>query len=750
MRLVLACLCIFVLSATNALAQFDTATVVGTVRDTSGSVVPSAKVTLTSVETGIAVVKTSSGDGNYEFAAVKPGLYVVTAEKTGFAIALVDNVQVQVGARLRVDLQMPVGQLTEKVEVTAASAAHRDRLEPARPGDHRRADARPSADLPRVLGAGAADHRRQARRSSLTTGNTPREGAFNVNGLRSTFNNFLIDGVDNNAYGTSNQGFSNQVMQPPPDAIGEFRVVTNNMSAEYGRAAGATINVNYRSGTNQFHGDGWEFFRDTALNAAGFFKPPTGKPPLRPQSVRRRHRRPDRPEQARSSSAITRACGRRGRPPAFATIATPQQRQGILSVDIRDPRTGVVYPAGTPIPMTAFARKVLGGVAGYEPRRQPRTTTRSCRSSPATPTRPAAKSTCRLTPTLVAVRPLRLPQPRRPTISRTSRCRPAAPATATSTRATSSSCSASTWTPTGRSLLEARLRLVVDAGGQESAGARVRQRIRPVRAPGSADRRAHRRRAADAADQRLFGSRTPGDEPAVAVPDRLQPEGQLHVDGRGALASRAATSSSGSTPKCRTSTRSTAATPTTASSRDRRAPPRPTSTTSPTSCSACARSTRSAASSSPICAGTCSSPTCRTTGARRSRLTLNLGVRYEYSTPYWEKDNILTNFDPATNTMVFAKDGSIADRALVNPDRNNFGPRLGFAYTLTPGTVIRGGYGVSYVHFSRAGGGDLLPHQRARRSSTRSSTRPSRLRRRSCRRSRDIRRDSPIRRSSTR
>ena len=59
--------------------------------------------------------------------------------------------------------------------------------------------------------------------------------------------------------------------------------------------------------------------------------------------------------------------------------------------------------------------------------------------------------------------------------------------------------------------------------------------------------------------------------------------------------------------------------------------------------------------------------------------------------------------------MVFAKDGSIADRALVNPDRNNFGPRLGFAYTLTPGMVVRGGYGVSYVHFSRAGGGDLLP-----------------------------------------
>ena len=93
------------------------------------------------------------------------------------------------------------------------------------------------------------------RLSALNTGGfTPREGSFNVNGLRSTFNNFLIDGVDNNAYGTSNQGFSNQVMQPSPDAVAEFKVVTNNMSAEYGAAAGATINVAYASGTNRFRG----------------------------------------------------------------------------------------------------------------------------------------------------------------------------------------------------------------------------------------------------------------------------------------------------------------------------------------------------------------------------------------------------------------------------------------------------------------------------------------------------------------
>ena len=91
------------------------------------------------------------------------------------------------------------------------------------------------------------------------------------------------------------------------------------------------------------------------------------------------------------------------------------------------------------------------------------------------------------------------------------------------------------------------------------------------------------------------------------------------------------------------------------------------------------------------------------------RLTLNLGVRYEYATPWVEKDNILSNFDPRSLSMVIARDGSLKDRSTLNPDRNNFAPRLGFALTVTPETVVRGGYGISYVHFHRAGGANVLP-----------------------------------------
>src|SRR5215475_8547760 len=270
------------LTANPAWAQFETASVVGTVHDSTGAVVPGATVTLTSIETGVSASRTTNDSGLYEFVTVKAGGYIVTAEKEGFSRALVDNLPVQGGARQRVDLGLGVGRGSEGIQVTASS--------PLIEHDSSQRGQVITGDQIRQLALNGREYSALAlispgvRQSALnkSTNGTPREGAFNVNGLRSTFNNFLIDGVDNNAYGTSNQGFSNQVMQPPPDAVAEFKVVTNNQSAEYGRSAGATVNVAYRSGTNQFHGAGWEFFRDTALNASNYFKPVTGeKPPLR-------------------------------------------------------------------------------------------------------------------------------------------------------------------------------------------------------------------------------------------------------------------------------------------------------------------------------------------------------------------------------------------------------------------------------------------------------------------------------------
>ena len=251
--LALALLC---LGAASTFAQFETASVLGTLRDSSSAVVAGATVTLTNTATGISASATTDSDGNYEFFTVRIGTYRLTGEKQAFATATADNVKVGIGARQRVDLTLVVGQVTETVQVTSDVSL----LETDSSQRGQAISSRQAVELPLngreysalvLLTTGA-------RLSALSTGsaNALREGSFNVNGLRSTFNNFLLDGLDNNAYGTSNQGFSNQVMQPPPDAVAEFKVVTNNMSAEYGRSGGATINVAYASGMNRRPGSG--------------------------------------------------------------------------------------------------------------------------------------------------------------------------------------------------------------------------------------------------------------------------------------------------------------------------------------------------------------------------------------------------------------------------------------------------------------------------------------------------------------
>src|SRR5262245_23031768 len=254
--------CVLIFSAALPVgAQFETASLVGTVRDRSGGVVQDATVTLTNTATGESFKRGTDKDGLYEFVTVRPGGYVISAEKPGFSIALVDNVQVEVAARQRFDLQVEPGQVTETVQVTAsAPLLETDSSQRAQVITGSQIIALPLNGREYSALAFLTNGVRQAAIGRIP--GTPREGSMNVNGLRSVFNNFLIDGVDNNAYGTSNQGFSNQVMQPAPDAISEFKVVTNNESAEYGRSAGATVNVAYQSGSNALHGSAWEFLRD--------------------------------------------------------------------------------------------------------------------------------------------------------------------------------------------------------------------------------------------------------------------------------------------------------------------------------------------------------------------------------------------------------------------------------------------------------------------------------------------------------
>ena len=228
------------------MAQFDTAEVLGTVRDNSGAVVSRANILLVNQGTGIQAKTVSGEDGNFTFSNVRIGSYTVSAEAPGFSKAVAKDITVNVNARQRVDLMLQVGAVTETVEVTAAAAV----LETDSSSRSQLINTKGVVELP-------LNGRSYSDLALLTTGvvKAPayaggREGAFIVNGLRSTYNNYLLDGVDNNAYGTSNQGFANQVAQPSPDAVAEFKVITNNYSAEYGRFGGVTIDVVMRSGTN--------------------------------------------------------------------------------------------------------------------------------------------------------------------------------------------------------------------------------------------------------------------------------------------------------------------------------------------------------------------------------------------------------------------------------------------------------------------------------------------------------------------
>jgi Carboxypeptidase regulatory-like domain/TonB-dependent Receptor Plug Domain len=696
---------LLLLGASPAFAQFDSASVVGTVRDASGALVPGAKVTLTSSDTGISVSKTTGDTGTYEFIAVKPGLYVVTAEKTGFALALVDNVNVQVAARLRVDLQMPVGQVTEKVEVTASS--------PLLETDSSQRGQVVTGDQTRALPLLSREYSSLAMLttgvklggSSLTTGNTPREGAFNVNGLRSVFNNFLIDGVDNNAYGTSNQGFSNQVMQPAPDAIGEFKVVTNNMSAEYGRAAGATINVNYRSGTNVVHGAGWEFLRDDSLNATGFFKPANGKPAIdRSQFggvvggpiVKNKAFFFGDYEGQRQTRKVT----------AISSIATPAQRQGIFTVDVRDPRTGTVYPAGTAIPMTEFARKVMAGLPDTTSSGNTNNYT-TLQQFDADYDKANGKVDLQASPSVslfgrYGFRNLNtFDQPPIPLPSGGS-------GNGAIYARNRQGVVGATWAQSAQSLLEVRFGYSWTQAGKNPPALGSQSAQDQFGLPGLPN------------DPRISGGLPTilvtgysdlgrqATNPQWQYPTVYNPKVNYtwtrgtHSFKTGYEFQRISTEVQDVNPLYGRDTYNGSFTrPAGAAASnlynlaDFELGLRAQYALSSVLVAHLRRNMQFAYIQDDWRAG--------------AKLTLNLGLRYEYSTPYWEHDNILSNYDPAANAIVKAGDGGIGDRALINPDRDNFGPRLGFAYTATDKTVLRGGYGVSYVHFSRAGGGDILP-----------------------------------------
>src|ERR1700733_4092112 len=354
--------------ASSAFGQFETAEVLGTVHDPSDKTIAKASVTLTNQGTGIEAKTTTNEDGDYDFLNVKVGKYTVSVEAPGFSKVSTQDVDVQVEARQRVDFKMQVGEVTQSVQVSGVATV----LETDTSEHSQVINTQEVVELPlngrdyTNLALLATNVHISPQALSFSPSGTPREGAFNVNGMRSTYNNFLLDGLDNNSYGTSNQNFSSQVVQPSPDALSEFRVITSNFSAEYGRVGGGVVTAALRSGTNQFHGTAYEFFRNTDLNAIGYIFG------ARPSTF-------EKPTLHRNQFGVT-----IGGPIIknklfffadyegyrqlqgylnFYTLPDAAERTGILPVPVVNPLTGAVYPAGAQIPMTPFAAAGLAGLA---------------------------------------------------------------------------------------------------------------------------------------------------------------------------------------------------------------------------------------------------------------------------------------------------------------------------------------------------------------------------------------------------
>ncbi len=265
--------CILALSlAVSVWSQGLTGTIVGTITDPAGGVIPNATIVVKNVNTNAQQQSTTDTSGAYRVIGLVPGEYTVSVEASGFRRTMISAQQVDVSTPVRVDLTLPVGQTTETI--TVESTAVQVNSDDAQLGRV----LRDIPQLPVLSGNGGRNALQLVGLQpgvTLATGSTNAIGPFSINGQRTQANNYLLDGADSNDLAIN---VPDTVQQISPDAIGEFRVVTGPGKAEYGRNAGATIEVVTKSGGNSFHGDLSETFRNRVLNAVPFFQKNTPGP----------------------------------------------------------------------------------------------------------------------------------------------------------------------------------------------------------------------------------------------------------------------------------------------------------------------------------------------------------------------------------------------------------------------------------------------------------------------------------------
>ncbi len=270
-RFVLGPLLVLSLAWFPASAQTFTGTFVGTVNDSTGAALPKASITVTNLETSATRSVLTDASGNYLVTLLPPGNYKITVEAKGFKKTVRESVPLQVNQEQRVDFSMAVGQVSE--EVVVSTELPLVQTESATVGTV--VEQREVTELP-------LNGRNFLQLNLLVPGTLPgakgsqlgtQGGSINVHGLREASNFFWMDGIDN-----TTMAIGQLVVNPPTYTVQEFKVQSPTYSAEFGRTAGAQINVITRSGSNSLHGDVYEFLRNSALDAKNFFDPP-GKIP---------------------------------------------------------------------------------------------------------------------------------------------------------------------------------------------------------------------------------------------------------------------------------------------------------------------------------------------------------------------------------------------------------------------------------------------------------------------------------------
>lgn len=713
MSKVLKYLALLCLAAFPMLSQFETAEILGTIHDPSDAVLRDVRVTLTNIATGIQKKTVSDDAGDYHFFDVPVGEYTVAAELTGFQAFKTTGVRANVNARQRVDMTLQVGSVNQSVEVHGAA----ETLETDTSAHAQEVNTQQIVELP-LNGRNFSDLALLAtnvHRSPISiapVASTPREGAFNANGLRSTYNNFLLDGLDNNAYSTSNQGFSNQVAQPSPDAISEFQVITANYSAEYGRVGGAVVNVAMRSGTNQLHGTAYDFVRNTDLNAIGYI---FGQRPATFQ----------KPTLQRNQFGVTvggpviknrvfffadyEGFRQLARNLNFDSLPTLAERAGVLPYAVRDPRSGTAYAANTQIPTTAltpFALAVLNALPapnlpGTSNNYEASLLTRDYAD------KYDAKIDGQINERMTAF--LRFDQKKDNQFYQPDIPGPSGGNGNGNVRILDQMAAAGyDWTITPSSIIEARLGFTHILGGKfpPYLGGASEQSLYGIPGLPTSPNLTGGLNTQSVSGFSTFGRQATN--PQFQNPISWDPKLNYSL-----VRGKHAIKLGFEYEAIRTEVMDINPVYGLDAYAGQFSKP------------AGGTGTSAVYNLSDFLFGLPSQVQLANyliTNYRQhqyfaylqddyrvsSHLTLNLGLRWEFATPRWERDNNLSNFDPTTNTMLKASNGSLYNRTLVNPDYKDWAPRIGLAYQFTPKTVFRGGYGISYVHLNRLGSADEL------------------------------------------